>query len=297
MKALKTNEYELSNEQLIKLQTTLKSQNEEHIKLHVVPKTSNPAWTHYFRRDDTYIHSIFGNEYGPKIFKIIYSKYIILFSFLCVIGSALLLEANHRILSVILNTFSVIWCILILLSANKFAFKLVRTSFEFILKTFYAIQLFISHILLDFYRDHSIGDTLAWSWNLSFILLYVIMFCMIDSLQFTIGIKTIFCVIFGLFFAVLCFSWYFSEESQGSDYDYKIGIPSIHLSISILSIAMNSSQILAIFFWKQIVLSFIRRKRCVTIRYSPYYQWIDVDPVKKSVTPCIQENRIDDSVL
>ena len=67
----------------------------------------------------------------------------------------------------------------------------------------------------------------------------------------------------------------YTFSKMQSDFDV-VKIPFLDLKISMESILQNSYQILAIFFCKQMILSLIKRQRCISIRYSPYYKWINV---------------------
>jgi len=99
-------------------------------------------------------------------------------------------------------------------AANKYALKLVITSFEFL----------IAFIILGRgAQKESIKNILWWILMLSFVPLYVIMFTLIDSLQFTMRIKTIFGLLCALFFTAAALVYFYNGTS---DSDYMIYVSS-----------------------------------------------------------------------
>eukprot|EP01084_Bolivina_argentea_P260621 440179_1 len=101
-------------------------------------------WTYYFLKNDTYIHSIFGNINGQNIFDIICSKYTAIVGVVSLIFICVLVSIHYWILIWIISFCYMIWNILIILSANRKAFKLIISSFEFWFKLFYSIQFVVA---------------------------------------------------------------------------------------------------------------------------------------------------------
>ena len=225
-----------------------------------------------------------------KIFKIIYSKYTI---FVSLVSSFFLLFLDFPVISIAMSTLLIIWILLIMLSANKKCLKLIILSFEWWLKLFYSVQWVAASTIriIHFGGLTSYLDVFVWIWSILPVISFVVLFSSMDALRFTLWTKRIICILFISFFTLLAILWNFLENYSHSNYEIYI---TEDISVSTLSLERSSSQILAIFFWKQMILSIIRKDRCVLIKYTPYHKWIDVENNGENVGNHVSINTIDD---
>ena len=292
---LSSDEFNPTQDQLTKIHSAISFNQLQSIQakkndLHIITRSSSNEtnesdeykFVYYFSRKNTFLHSIFGDKYGQKMFDVIHSKFTIIPSFLAGIVGYILLATNINNAAYIsgsfINIIPILWSICILFSANKFAFQLIIKSFIFWFKIFYAVQFVVSYIILNF-RKSSVDVLLSWIWMYFNVLLLITMFCIIESIQLSMRFKCISGLLLASWFTMM-YIWYnFIYLSGASISDYVIYIDSINISISMVSLVSNSAQILAIFVWRQIILSIynIKKQKCVLIEYSPYFEWTQAD--------------------
>ena len=176
--------------------------------------------------------------------------------------------------------------ILIILSVNIKCFKLIIKSFEFWFKMFYFVQYCVAqwiyyYILIDshewdFYTIDSKSNVQTYNleiftFTLSTIrtLLGGLIFISLDALQIKLWIKTFFGIAAAGLLTFNAIRYTFFADLYGVDNSI-IHVKALNLSISLTSIMGNALQILSIFVWKQVILSILRKNRCILVKYSPY---------------------------
>ena len=91
----------------------------------------------------------------------------------------------------------------------------------------------------------------------------------LDGLQFKRSMRAIFGCIISIFYTFFTIYYGFYHNT---DNDVKIKVYKNNF-VSIQSILSSSAQILALFFWRQTILSVFRTERCSLITYSPFIKW------------------------
>ena len=210
-------------------------------------------WRYCFSRNNTFIHSIFGEIKGQKVFNFLYSKYVIFFIFMlgCLFPFALNTRYSNQLIKIIYFTVAVPIQILYftfhLLSVNKKCARIIMTRFEFWLKLFYGIQFCVGTVLY---------------WNISTVIaillgvvtfLSIMLLSLTDGLQFKTSMKIIFGVTVSLYYTVAAgyyflYHGYSIDNQNGNDNDMILELGH-NISISLISVLTQSSQFLAIFFW------------------------------------------------
>ena len=256
---------------------------------------SAQEWTYCFDKTNTYLHGIFGQDNGQKIFDFIYSKRcFILVSLLALFGfifEQILLSLNMLLTNVIIMQITLVllipYLLFVLLSVNKRCFKLVIQSFDFWIKLFYFLQFRIAYMVYyyaltdpeQWVRYQMESGSIAYKLEIFLdslravaFLLVVLLIISVDALQIKSWQKISGCVAAGVLFSFIAISYTFYTDIWGNDNSI-IHIKSLDLSISASSMMASSLQILSIFVWKQVLLSIFKRNRCILIRYSPYIKW------------------------
>lgn len=177
----------------------------------------------------------------------------------------------------------VIWCLMILLSLDKECMTKVLSSFDFWIKSGYAVMYGIANFIKEFQGDHTddyleniIGDIENVMWSITVILLIVIIGSMdaIPSQRLSPQSKAIGSVLFALYFSfwAIQFQFFVPEEE-----DVRITIDGTHSVFSMNSLRTNAYRIIALFLWKQGFNAMKRRGRCISIRYSPFIEYQDIN--------------------
>ena len=245
-----------------KTTTTTKTRKKRSGTIHDSDKPIE--WKYCFARNNTFIHSIFGQIKGQKVFDILYSKYVIFIVFMLLF---LIPFGFENIKQVPTNDyiryiyFSVIVPIQILyfifhvLSVNKKCFFLMIKRFEFFFKLVYGIQFVIGSF---FYWQLPVGTAVLIG-TITF--LAIMLLSLSDGLQLKRWMKILFGGSVSTYYtivAVYFFLYHYSNQDDqnqtgtidNNDMIIKIGK---NISISLVGILSQSSQILALFFWYVII--------------------------------------------
>lgn len=177
-----------------------------------------------------------------------------------------------NIMGLITEIIFMIWLIFALLTANRRCMKLILQSFEFWFKLLYLSQ-FIIALLIYWYvlLDPDVGST-EYYLELVKVSFYYLMFIPLivvltsfDAFHVSLSMKTTFAAICATMasFQLILYTFYYDPAS----------VELFGYEISVTSMITGSSQILSIFFWKQAILSVVKRNRCILIKYSPYIKW------------------------
>lgn len=162
--------------------------------------------------------------------------------------------------------FAIIWW----MGVNKRALKLILHSFEFWLKLGYALLFAIfSAIYLKIMFDWHVFIAVAMSIKAILIISYVSSFDGVNKSRF---IKIFCSFIAAAMFTILSFAYEFYME------DYTLNIKlfddsSWDYSVSVTDKLSDSARVLAIFLWKQTVITYWRPNRCILIKKTPYIHW------------------------
>ena len=273
MMVLSSDNVELNNHQLSQLHQRLISKQ--------IIKESNAngqeiqgqiEYTHCFIQSNTFLHLVFGRNYGQKLFNFIYSPYLIYSIYIgCFITYILHIYFRFFMVSIPLYIIITVWIIFILLSINRKAFKLTIETFTFWIKILYTLRFIIATLIVRYDHFYIASRCIMNFW-------WVLLYSFIDGLQ----LPFLFVILLGINFAAH-FSWIYIAISLNKTYlpviDQYIDIDfsrfGLKTSFSLLSMVQGAALILALFFWRAIILKIVHRKskKCVIIRSTPYYKW------------------------
>ena len=157
-------------------------------------------------------------------------------------------------------------------------------TFLFWFKMLSAVKLVIAGFLLHWYYKISIAllllpenlvknsiFILVQSFSYVVVLLLVVGLCIIDGIYMDRRIKIILNILLCLFWTGLTLSSIFYPIKHDTSI-IKVN-DSYNLSISVLSIYIDSLKVLAVFFWKQAIYLILNPNKCVNIRKSPFFKW------------------------
>eukprot|EP01084_Bolivina_argentea_P096724 173873_1 len=232
---------------------------------------------------DTVIHSIFNFDTACNMVTYIYNKLlltiIMIINFIWVF--LLIYEYIHYkswsvsyyILKVFCMTINTIYGIFIVLTVNQKALIISIKSFEFWFKMILALQVSILHVFLKYHQHTPSLEMTAYVMEKLTLTLLIITFATIDGYQASLRLK-IFAGI-GISLGMAAISLYLTFIVKQNDNSIVYITSNIHVSISSLfGMFVSGFRLLAIFLWKQTMLSMLRPGKCVNLRYSPRLQWI-----------------------
>eukprot|EP01084_Bolivina_argentea_P047146 86856_1 len=220
---------------------------------------------------DNYLNHTFGSNIGPKLHQIIYHKIILSMIFLVPIYFVIFnyLYNMPIFMSYSVVVFTLIWEILIILSVNRHAFCLVLRSFEYWIKMYYAFVLGLAGIIYVIKLEAKAHILLLTLLRDIAVLLSVMIFSIMDGLNWPRKSKIIISIIFSLAFSIATFFLIFFLQ----DNDISINITNF-ISIGLVSMMANSMKISFIFILKQTIKFSLKKDKATIINYSPYIFWI-----------------------
>ena len=296
---LSSNDIELDNQQLTRIYDVIVRPKSSPTGLNIIsaPQDNDEddksrKIVYKFDKTDTFIHSIFGDEKANDLFELVHSKYAFwaanVSALIAVLMRMFLKSVPFKlyyILVCIQWTTGVIGLIFIILSVNKTACKMVLKTFEFWLKLWFAVVSAITYFIyfrrlyFGYKNGYKYSDTYFFYIEICFHLIIIelcIFFSLVDAIQFKFWVRLTGCTVVSVYFTILFIDY--NVYNIVTDYDYSksiIHIDMLNLSVSLISIMGSAYQILCIFFWKQTIMSFRKRDRCVLLKYAPYIEWYD----------------------
>eukprot|EP01083_Nonionella_stella_P119561 357497_1 len=207
-----------------------------------------------------------------KIAVFIWFIFIALFILLGSFATGSYILAGYRLF---INITWIVQCSLLLLLYNKTILGLVlRTSFEFWLKSIYSIVFGMALWWSATYEDEEVDEFMAIVniFGMAATVLSVIGMSAIDALYTRRKVKICACMIISLLFVysyVVTAIRAMDEEEQMRSRIHFSGF-----TISLLSLRANTLQVLTLFICKQTVLITFNPWRCVTVRTPYYVKWI-----------------------
>eukprot|EP01084_Bolivina_argentea_P069091 125770_1 len=282
----------------------IQKKNEQNMKIALVQiptqhKENDDKVYFVMNEYDTYLLSTFGEKYANIILNIIHNKFMQIVMFLWymvdviwvfVIGGVSLWFHIHRI---IMYTFLIIPFTFIALCVNRKAFKSSLKTTDFRLKNIYFIIYMVCNNWVSF-NVHvypilaTLGATLIGIWG-------VIVMVIISSFDGFHG-KRIQKIAISAVGAIICLylSIYFQFISYTNGDDSIIHIYG-NFGFSRLSMITTSSQVLAIFFLKQSILTYIRKEKSVTIISRPFLIWTNTTKITSKLSEVIENELMDDN--
>eukprot|EP01083_Nonionella_stella_P002580 7404_1 len=253
-------------------------------KLDLEDSTEADAFCYTFYTSDTFLHSIVNRTTASKLINATYSRssylFLIVFVIWCVlvafygIGESII----PPIYGIIMNIVLIPPLLLITLSANRQAFKLVIKSFEFWFKAVYSLWMGV--LICIYYANLPIHYPVLTFIEIFMLLcitfpLFITIISMFDAIHLGGYTKLILC------FVVACIGTVFTIYFQfrvNVEEDMMVQVTSEH-AFSLISMITSSMRVLTIFIWKQFYNTRRRRGpgKCVMIKYTPYMQWINDD--------------------
>eukprot|EP00483_Globobulimina_turgida_P010800 UN10821 len=180
--------------------------------------------------------------------------------------------------------FVIPWLILLFLSVNIKAFKMITKSFDFWFKVVYMIIFVVTRfIYIQYISIHVETSRRNIFWFIydalyGFVRLFtILLWSSLDALQLPLYIKIYLGLLIAIVYSLNALFITLFAESNGDDSIIHIGNS---ISISLISYIESSIRIVAIFMWKQTILSILKKNRCILIKYSPFIQWFDNDKSK-----------------
>eukprot|EP01084_Bolivina_argentea_P287990 494219_1 len=169
-----------------------------------------------------------------------------------------------------------------ILSSNRQAFKLVITSFETAFKTYFILNFVISIFINQYILHSQQFGQLIYIQTISNILnaisLFLIFWCIFvfdastSKVYWKIALTFIVAILLTFRTTVL----FLLLKSDDNSIIY---IPFTNIQVSLYNVEMTSARVLAIFAWKQAILTFYRAKKgknqSVLIKCYPYIKWDD----------------------
>ena len=282
-----------------------RTSKENHIELVVVRSQTigklkkKHKLTIYFDPKNTFIHKLFSNDItSQKLLNFIYSKwpwivliiifipYPLMFSSIGIIPSQSLLNILYRcaVFSMLLP-----FCFILLLSVNRRCVYLITHGFEFWFKIYYVIQWQFWSLLYYWYfvydgKNVSIGVYIADFLETLCIIITVNIICLCDGLQILRIPKIVFTAFIAVLATIISIYYTFYSFLEGEDISI-IHINFLGVYISSTSMIGSSTQIIAIFMWKQVIHPILNKNdlnRCILIRYTPRAKWINANKCMNS---------------
>ena len=268
--------------QLITLPPTFDNRNNPKSKTEIQltnGTTEDPySFCYEFTDSNSYLSYIFGIDIARKISKLLDSSIVAVFHTVCVLFCVVLSyicqmdEIIYICFIVLLSLCSISWIIFVslwMLNLNISAFKLIVQTFEFSFKLVYA---FVHAIFCGIYWDKiyklNLFIIIAMNFKVIGTILWVSSFDGANMGRFS---KTLFTSIFAFILTVISIQYSLYKLDGSSIVQYEIIIN--NFAISVTGMIAGSSRILAIFLWKQAILTFFSKNKCVLIRYRPYVVW------------------------
>eukprot|EP01084_Bolivina_argentea_P299530 516320_1 len=257
-----------------------------------------------FDPSNAFMYSIFQENTATKLITIIYHKYTIMFlAFMYITTQIFSFTVSHYdawmlfIYSIAVVTILFLpWTILVILSSNKVAFKKVSFSFDFVNKTAWTIMYGVATSIRQYINvsldphNHNHTDL----WNISrniecinsaiWIILIVMAVALFDAIPW-MGLKSkmLVSILTAIYFTYLSIMWGFLITKESV---YVFSIPTFGSEFYLHSFMSDCCRIIAIFAWKAAIVSYFRKGKCLSIRYTPFIQWKDPPKVTKiSKTP------------
>ena len=243
-----------------------------------------------FEPNDTLLHKLFGSNVGPKIMQIIYHKYVMAIGGLLIISGMIIpwLGLDGYIIYTV-SLFGCFWCfmvlILFILSVNRTALRLILRSFEFWFKFANAIALIVLWILIQ--CQYKPDKWLVINTILRVLeVLAVILFSILDGLQWPLKSKFIIGFLMACNYSIYAIvgTLFWEDKSQTV-----IQITDT-MKFKLLSMTVSVYRVLAIFIWKQTILSVWKRKKATIVKYSPYIEWAANTSHEYDITPSLRVN-------
>ena len=256
---------------------------------------------HTFDINETYLHSIFNHKIASILINMMHQNtihFIWLFSIIIwfVFRIGFIGSIMYPVYTFCVTPLWIIYTWIWLFSVNTKAFKLVIRTFEwwfkfinvFIAAIFYFINQyhFYNGVDYDYYEIRLIGEILLQSTAI-FLIMILSSF---DALHINHYSKIILSVITATTFTLVVINLLYTIYIVGY---HPIIETNIGYDISLTSFSLNAYQMLAIFFWKQTVLTILDKNRCVLIKYRPYICWndaSDINPTSNVVNSSIASN-------
>merc|ERR1719242_1716980 len=163
---------------------------------------------------------------------------------------------------------------------NKKAFKLTIKSFDFWIKTIYAILWIAAwNVVVLSNPKHESNSVIGIIENAVyglFVILWIVYLGMLDAnSNATVRWKVI--------FSVLSAIWYTWESLSVQFFyipSYDVFISLGYKKISVIGLLPGFVRVIAIFMWKQAFNALFKQEQCIVIKYTPKITWIDEDKVK-----------------
>eukprot|EP01083_Nonionella_stella_P067973 180144_1 len=270
----------------------------DHHNLNIENNKHNKTGEIYYTFDEnnTYLQSLFSPTNVHRISNFIYNRYVIVAVMLMHINVMFLYISGYsrslwHVVEFATACIETPYYILLLLSINRTAFKVLLQSFDFWIKLvnmiIWALALslywfhFDSHYKLidDYIDNYSVNliiRNFCWCWAILFIT-FVALF---DGFNTNIKFKIALTFVIGISYILISIQLQFLSFSAS-------GGSTIHIYGDIVtftceSTMLRSSRVMGIFFLKQSYLTYHDADRCTTIQAHPVIKWISVDVQQKN---------------
>eukprot|EP01084_Bolivina_argentea_P272846 464635_1 len=274
----------LNNIQLQQIYEILSKCNKKLIVKELKEEHTNELIFH-FNKDHTYLHLLFGVYANKIIHSFIYNKSFLYPMF--IIANIGFLQFFHGYIPdffILIPAFVMWgivfpWLILLVLSVNTKAFKMIVKSFDFWIKMLYMLLYTVTRFVYIHYYATNISEGrrhILWfiydTIYASVRIIVILIWSSLDALQLPLYIKIYLGLLISIIYSLNALFISLYAQSNGDD-------SIIHLTdsiaISLISYCESSIRIVAIFLWKQTLMSILKRNRCILIKYSPFIQWFD----------------------
>ena len=285
---LSSNDIKLTEDQIAKLDNIINTQHRISTSQTDAENVdnNNPEWTYTFDTHDTKLHDVFGDVKGQKIMDIVHSNKFVIpvlimtaFAYMMNYWFSLKYIIIKNVIQEIVGIIAIVSAILFLMAANKTSIAMLLRRFEFWFKFFYLAQWMIIsciyyYVLIDSreWKPYPVQsgsieyDLELFTLSLGYIttILGCTVIAAFDAFHISTTIKAIYATCGALITTTAAISFTFYPDVRFEEE---------YFHISFTSLIAGSAQVLAIFFWRQAILSVLRKNRCVLIQYSPYIKW------------------------
>ena len=282
---LSSNDISLNDDQLTQIEQIITSQTQ--IPIESTPKSidkinNSQSITYTFNSDETYFHYLFEKQTATTIVNTVYHIRFVTLA-LCLTVSGWIIwyirsKPWHYLYSLMIRLCTFLFCIVFFLTTNRKIFQKSIGHFVFWFKILISVQNAICLIILKYWIGEETQPErfpmlikLYQMLGLLQLNLIILMFCAVDCFHISRKLKIFIGFVISILLTLYAFQITFRMD------DEIISRSTIHftswLRLSVASLCSSSAQVLCIFLWKQSILLFIKKGKCINIRYTPYIKW------------------------
>eukprot|EP01083_Nonionella_stella_P037214 101456_1 len=270
----------LNNDQLNQINTiitntkpitsTTQDIEDDHIAqlMQIYDTDTGREFTYCFSSNNSFLQYVFGYDRAIKIYNIVHSKYMVIWFALSLVFYFAASKGGFVVARIVIMIETVIILIFAILSLNRKCMVMILQTFDFWLKILYNTQVIVTNwAVASAYNTLGTLGIVELFFFSTWMMVLLLFVASLDASNVSIYFKmpAAFLPAFG------CTVRSLRNRLSASDKDVELIV--LGLTFSCNDLLHDAYQIMAIFFWKQFILTVIRKRRCVLIKYSPFLQW------------------------